>query len=143
MHGFGREGFSVWVDPERGPVIEPYGPALRGRSDRTTSRDHCGRAERRLGGQPPVDSCTTALPNITSRTSVCDSDSTVTIRPICPPRTAFRLNCHRVSAASATLETGSHLGVDGLVTEVVAAFVELAELARESWSDRGRLSLPP
>jgi phage replication-related protein YjqB (UPF0714/DUF867 family) len=31
VHGFGRDGFSFWVDPERGPVIEAYGPALRGR----------------------------------------------------------------------------------------------------------------
>jgi phage replication-related protein YjqB (UPF0714/DUF867 family) len=31
VHGYGRDGFSVWVDPERGLVIEPYGPALRGR----------------------------------------------------------------------------------------------------------------
>jgi phage replication-related protein YjqB (UPF0714/DUF867 family) len=30
VHGFGRDGFSVWIDPGRGPVIEPYGPALRG-----------------------------------------------------------------------------------------------------------------
>ena len=30
VHGYGREGFSLWVDPERGPVIEAYGPALQG-----------------------------------------------------------------------------------------------------------------
>ncbi len=30
VHGFGREGFSLWIDPGRGPVIEPYGPPLRG-----------------------------------------------------------------------------------------------------------------
>jgi phage replication-related protein YjqB (UPF0714/DUF867 family) len=31
VHGFGRDGFSVWVDPGRGLILEPYGPALRGR----------------------------------------------------------------------------------------------------------------
>jgi phage replication-related protein YjqB (UPF0714/DUF867 family) len=31
VHGFGRDGFSLVVDPARGVVIEPYGPALRGR----------------------------------------------------------------------------------------------------------------
>jgi phage replication-related protein YjqB (UPF0714/DUF867 family) len=31
VHGFGREGFAVWIDPERGFMIEPYGPALQGR----------------------------------------------------------------------------------------------------------------
>ncbi len=31
VHGFGRDGFAVWVDPGRGLVIEAYGPALRGR----------------------------------------------------------------------------------------------------------------
>jgi phage replication-related protein YjqB (UPF0714/DUF867 family) len=30
VHGFGREGFSLWVDPGRGPILDPYGPALRG-----------------------------------------------------------------------------------------------------------------
>jgi phage replication-related protein YjqB (UPF0714/DUF867 family) len=29
VHGFGRDGFALWVDPARGVVIEPYGPALR------------------------------------------------------------------------------------------------------------------
>ena len=31
VHGFGRDGFAVWIDPDHGLVIEPYGPALRGR----------------------------------------------------------------------------------------------------------------
>jgi phage replication-related protein YjqB (UPF0714/DUF867 family) len=30
LHGFGRDGFDLRVDPVRGLVIEPYGPALRG-----------------------------------------------------------------------------------------------------------------
>jgi phage replication-related protein YjqB (UPF0714/DUF867 family) len=31
VHGFGRDGFSFHVDPVAGVVVEPYGPALRGR----------------------------------------------------------------------------------------------------------------
>ena len=31
MHGFGRDGFALWFDADRGLVIEPYGPAIRGR----------------------------------------------------------------------------------------------------------------
>jgi phage replication-related protein YjqB (UPF0714/DUF867 family) len=31
VHGFGRDSFSLWVDPSRGPVIDLYGPALRGK----------------------------------------------------------------------------------------------------------------
>jgi phage replication-related protein YjqB (UPF0714/DUF867 family) len=30
VHGFGREGFALWFDPNRGLIIEPYGPAIRG-----------------------------------------------------------------------------------------------------------------
>jgi phage replication-related protein YjqB (UPF0714/DUF867 family) len=30
VHGFGRDGFALWLDSERGIVIEPYGPAIRG-----------------------------------------------------------------------------------------------------------------
>jgi phage replication-related protein YjqB (UPF0714/DUF867 family) len=31
VHGFGRDGFAIWFDPDRGLMIDPYGPALRGR----------------------------------------------------------------------------------------------------------------
>jgi len=31
VHGFGRDGFALWCDPDRGLVIEPYGPAMRGK----------------------------------------------------------------------------------------------------------------
>jgi len=31
IHGFGRDGFSLTADPVGGVIIEPYGPALRGR----------------------------------------------------------------------------------------------------------------
>jgi phage replication-related protein YjqB (UPF0714/DUF867 family) len=30
VHGFGRDGFAVWVDPNRGLVVAPYGPPRRG-----------------------------------------------------------------------------------------------------------------
>lgn len=30
VHGFGRDGFLFWIDPERGPVVDLYGPALLG-----------------------------------------------------------------------------------------------------------------
>jgi phage replication-related protein YjqB (UPF0714/DUF867 family) len=33
VHGFGRDGFNLFVEPARGVVIEPYGPALRGRQE--------------------------------------------------------------------------------------------------------------
>ncbi len=31
VHGFGRDSFALWLDPHRGLIIEPYGPALRGK----------------------------------------------------------------------------------------------------------------
>ena len=31
VHGFGRDGFALWIDQNYGLNIEPYGPALRGR----------------------------------------------------------------------------------------------------------------
>jgi phage replication-related protein YjqB (UPF0714/DUF867 family) len=30
VHGFGRDSFAMWIDPERGLVVDPYGPAMRG-----------------------------------------------------------------------------------------------------------------
>ncbi len=31
VHGFGRDTFGLWIDRDRGLIIEPYGPAVRGR----------------------------------------------------------------------------------------------------------------
>ncbi len=31
VHGFGREGFALWFDADRGLIIEPYGPAVQGK----------------------------------------------------------------------------------------------------------------
>jgi phage replication-related protein YjqB (UPF0714/DUF867 family) len=31
VHGFGREGFALSLDADRGLIIEPYGPAVRGK----------------------------------------------------------------------------------------------------------------
>jgi phage replication-related protein YjqB (UPF0714/DUF867 family) len=31
VHGFGRDGFALWIDRDRGLIVEPYGPAVRGR----------------------------------------------------------------------------------------------------------------
>jgi phage replication-related protein YjqB (UPF0714/DUF867 family) len=31
VHGFGRDGFALWIDHDGGLVIEPYGPVVRGR----------------------------------------------------------------------------------------------------------------
>jgi phage replication-related protein YjqB (UPF0714/DUF867 family) len=30
VHGFGRDGLALWFDPDRGLIVEPYGPAMRG-----------------------------------------------------------------------------------------------------------------
>jgi phage replication-related protein YjqB (UPF0714/DUF867 family) len=30
VHGFGRDGFALWLDPDRGLIIEPYGPEMKG-----------------------------------------------------------------------------------------------------------------
>src|ERR1700722_11054924 len=38
MHGFGRDGFSLWLDPEPEPVIELHGPAL---GDRLRGSERC------------------------------------------------------------------------------------------------------
>ncbi len=31
VHGFGRDGFALWFDHDRGLVVEPYGPAVLGK----------------------------------------------------------------------------------------------------------------
>ena len=31
LHGFGRDGFALWFDPDRGLIVEAYGPAVRGK----------------------------------------------------------------------------------------------------------------
>jgi phage replication-related protein YjqB (UPF0714/DUF867 family) len=31
VHGFGRDGFALWFEPEEGLIVQPYGPAIRGK----------------------------------------------------------------------------------------------------------------
>ena len=57
VHGFGREGFAVWIDPERGLCLEPYGPALLHRqTEALADRHHRGRLQRRAGASGPTPS---------------------------------------------------------------------------------------
>jgi phage replication-related protein YjqB (UPF0714/DUF867 family) len=130
VHGFGRDSFNFYVGPGCAPVIEPYGPALRGRQSgplrgiiigglnaalvAAASRllgerfadYHAGSERVRLGFHPdnPVN-----LP----------AGHGVQIE--LPP------------ALRGIGDLGEHLvpGQDGIVTEVVAALVELADRAAQ------------
>ena len=130
VHGFGRDSFNFYVGPGCAPVIEPYGPALRGRQTgplrgiiigglnaalvAAASRllgerfedYHAGSERVRLGFHPdnPVN-----LP----------AGHGVQIE--LPP------------ALRGIGDLGEHLvpGQDGIVTEVVAALVELADRAAQ------------
>ena len=106
VHGFGRDGFSLWVDPGRGLLLDPYGPALAaGRPGRCGGSSWEGGT--RTSWMPPVDCWTAALPGTTWRTSGYGSVFIPTTRSICLPHTASRSNCHLVSAGSVTSGSNS------------------------------------
>ena len=130
VHGFGREGFSVWVDPERGPVIEPYGPALRGRQTGPLRGIIVGG----LNGDM-VDSARRLLHDRFAGYHVADERVRLGFHPDNPANlpSAHGIQIELPPGLRGIGDLGEQLvpSADGLVTEVVAALVELAESARD------------
>jgi phage replication-related protein YjqB (UPF0714/DUF867 family) len=129
VHGFGRDGFSVWVDPARGPVIEPYGPALRGRQTGPLRGIIVGG---RNGDM--LDAARRLLDGRFAGYHVADEGVRLGFHPDNPANlpSAHGIQIELPPGLRGIGDLGDQLvpSADGLVTEVVAALVQLAELAR-------------
>jgi hypothetical protein len=130
VHGFGRDSFSLNVDPARGVVIEPYGPALRGSQTRPLRGII-------IGGRNPelLDVARRLFHERFADYRVADERVQLGFHPDNP--------CNLPSAQGVQIELPPGLrGIgdfgeelvpseDGIVTEVIAALVELGHRAGE------------
>jgi len=130
VHGFGRDGFSVWVDPDRGPVIEPYGPALRGRQGGPLRGIIVGGRNADM-----LDAARRLLHDRFAGYHVADERVRLGFHPDNPANlpSAHGIQIELPPGLRGIGDLGDHLvpRADGLVADVVAALVELGELAGE------------
>lgn len=130
VHGFGRDGFAVWVDPERGLVIEPYGPALRERQAGPLRGIIVGG---RNGDM--LDAARRLLHDRFAGYHLADERVRLGFHPDNPANlpSARGIQIELPPGLRGIGDLGDQLvpSPDGLVAEVVAALVELAELARD------------
>jgi phage replication-related protein YjqB (UPF0714/DUF867 family) len=130
VHGFGREGFALWVDPERGLIIEPYGPAMRGRQTGPLRGIIVGGLN-----APLVDAARRLLARRFDGYHVADErvrlgfhpDNPVNLPPAHGVQIELPPGLRGIGAFGENLVPRQ----DGVVEKVVAALVELATCAAE------------
>ena len=130
VHGFGRDSFSLNVDPVRGFVIEPYGPAVRGSQTRPLRGII-------VGGRNPqlLDVARQLLHERFAGYRVADERIQLGFHPDNPVNlpSAHGVQIELPPGLRGIGDFGEHLdpSEDGVVTEVIAALVELGIRARE------------
>jgi phage replication-related protein YjqB (UPF0714/DUF867 family) len=130
VHGFGRDGFDLRTDPVQGLVIEPYGPALRG--------SQTGPLRGIIVGGNNVDLLETARRLLRDRFvgyRVADERIRLGYDPNNPVNlpSAQGVQIELPPGLRGIGDLGERLvpSEDGIVTEVIAALVELANRASE------------
>ena len=130
VHGFGRDGFNFYVGPGCAPVIEPYGPALRGRQTGPLRGIIVGGLNAAL-----VDAACQLLGDRLADYHAGSERVRLGFHPHnpvnLPPSQGVQIELP--PALRGIGDLGEHLvpSQDGIVTEVVAALVELAERAAQ------------
>ncbi|HEY1650959.1 MAG TPA: poly-gamma-glutamate hydrolase family protein [Acidimicrobiales bacterium] len=130
LHGFGRDGFALWVDPDRGLIIEPYGPALRGKQTAPLRGIIVGGLN-----APLLDAARKLFHQRFAGYHVADQRVRLGFHPDNP------VNLSSTHGVQVELPPGLrgigdfgeslHPRQDGVVSEMVTALVELATLATE------------
>ncbi len=130
VHGFGRDGFALRIDPVRGLVIEPYGPAFRG--------GQTGPLRGIVVGGRNADLLGVARRLLHDRFAdyrVADERVRLGFHPDNPVNlpSAHGVQIELPPGLRGIGDLGEQLvpGEDGLVPEVIAALVELANRASE------------
>ncbi len=135
VHGFGRDGFALWVDPHRGLVIDPYGPALRGRQTGPLRGIVVGGLNPEL-----LDVARRLLHDRFAGYHVADERVRLGFHPKNPVNlpAAHGVQVELPPGLRGIGDLGEHLAPneEGVVTEVVAGLVELAHRAAELTVDR-------
>jgi phage replication-related protein YjqB (UPF0714/DUF867 family) len=130
VHGFGRDSFALWIDPERGLVIEPYGPATRG--------NQSGPLRGVIVGGHNAELLKAARQLLNDRFAgyhVADERVRLGFHPDNPVNLPSErgIQVELPPGLRGIGDCGEHFAPrqDGIVTEVVAALVELANRATE------------
>ena len=125
VHGFGRDGFALWIDPGRGLVIDPYGPALKGRQTGPLRGIIVGGLNSDL-----LDAARGLFFDRFAGYRVADERVRLGFHPDNPVNLPSRrgVQVELPPGLRGIGDFGEHLvpRFDGVVTEVVAALVELA-----------------
>jgi phage replication-related protein YjqB (UPF0714/DUF867 family) len=136
VHGFGRDSFVVGVDTAGGLVFEPYGPALRGRQTGPLRGIILGGLNKEL-----VDAARRLLENRFPDYHVAGERVRLGFHPDNPVNLplAHGVQIELSPGLRGIGDFGEQCtpGPEGIVTEVIAALVELASEARDI---RGRTS---
>jgi phage replication-related protein YjqB (UPF0714/DUF867 family) len=130
VHGFGRDGFALWFEPERGIVIEPYGPAIRGKQTGPLRGIIVGGLHAQL-----VDAAGTILQNRFAGYRLADQRVRLGFHPDNPVNlpSAHGVQVELPPGLRGIGDFGEFLvpRQEPLVSEVVAALVELATCAAD------------
>ena len=126
VHGFGREGFCLSVDPGCGLIVEPYGPALLGRQTGPLRGIILGGRNAEL-----LDSARRLLHDRFDGYRIADERIRLGFHPKNPvnlPR-SHGVQIELPPGLRGIGDFGEHLvsSEDGLVVDVVEALVELAD----------------
>ena len=128
IHGFGRDGFSLTADPVGGVVIEPYGPALRGRQSGPLRGIIVGGRHTEL-----LNVARRLLHDRFAGYHVADGRVRLGFHPNNPVNlpTSHGVQVELPPGLRGIGDFGDQLvpKKDGMVTEVIAALVELTDLA--------------
>ena len=130
VHGFGRDGFSLEVDPVRGVVIEPYGPALRGRQSGPLRGIIVGGRNADL-----VNETRRLFKDRLTGYHVADERVRLGFDPSNPVNlpSSHGVQIELPPGLRGIGDFGEQLvpSQNGIVTEVIAALVQLADIARQ------------
>jgi phage replication-related protein YjqB (UPF0714/DUF867 family) len=128
VHGFGRDSFALRIDPTGGIVIEPYGPALRGRQSGPLRGIIVGGRNAEL-----VDAARRLFDDRFSGYHVADERIQLGFDPKNPVNlpTEHGVQIELPPGLRGIGDFGEQLvpSQDGVVPEVITALVELADLA--------------
>lgn len=128
IHGFGRDSFELLADPVYGFVIEPYGPAFRGRQTQPLRGIILGGRNAEL-----LDAARRLLHDRFDGYRVADERIRLGFDPRNPVNlpSAHGVQVELPPGLRGIGDIGEHLvpSEDGLVPEVVAALAELAGVA--------------
>jgi phage replication-related protein YjqB (UPF0714/DUF867 family) len=128
VHGFGRDGFALTADPVGGVIIEPYGPALLGRQSGPLRGIIVGGRHTEL-----LDVARRLLHDRFTGYHVADERVRLGFHPNNPVNlpSSHGIQVELPPGLRGIGDFGDQLvpRADGMVTEVIAALVELTNLA--------------